>query len=127
MTYSTAEILLLHLLNLVKLRPLLKDSVWALHKRAREESLPVLQVAQHVVHVDDSVPDFAFICLPLLFPFNVDLKVVEVHASAHFLNVMHQLPGRRPREVGVMFLVFCEILFVELFRVFYGQNQVYCR
>ena len=89
MTYSTAEILLLHLLNLVKLRPLLKDSVWALHKRAREESLPVLQVAQHVVHVDDSVPDFAFICLPLLFPFNVDLKVVEVHASAHFLNVVH--------------------------------------
>jgi len=100
--------MLLHLLNLVERRTLLKDFVRTLHEWAGEQSLPVLQISKHIIHVDDAIAEhnIGLIAIADLLDVSIIyLHVVEVHASSHLLDFMDYLASCRPYEIGVVMLV----------------------
>ena len=64
----------------------------SLHERTSQECLPVLQIPQHVLQADDSVPQLEFVLCPTRQALDCvnrsQFHVVKVHAGPNLLNLV---------------------------------------
>ena len=54
----------------------------------------------------------------------VDSDVIEVHACAKLLHLVHYLEIGRPHKVCVVTLILYSILFMKVPRIIHGKNEV---
>ena len=65
LTYCTPQVLSLHGLHLIELIAAYEHLMRPLHKGAGQQGLPILQVPQHVIDLDDAVSQFQRAALPV--------------------------------------------------------------
>lgn len=99
-----------------------------LQEGAREQRIPVFQVAQQVARLDHAVADLKRVRLAIgelaRDPARLQAHSVEVHAGGHAVNVADGGPLCQPGRVRVVRLVHGQVLLVERFHIVDGQDQV---
>ena len=88
----------------------------------------MVQVSEHIINLDNAVPDLEPVRLAIADLLYVlrrgDRSVIEVHPCCHVLYVVHYFAFCRPHKVGVVRFVASEVLLVEVFRVGHGHDQI---
>lgn len=101
----------------------------SLHKRTRQEGLPMLQVAQHIIQVNHTVSNLQsrgsqLILSQLKHFVALGLELVEVDSSAVILDEIDGSSVRGPREISIVSLVPPQVLRMKFSRVLDCQNQI---
>ena len=100
-----------------------------LHKRASQEGLPMLQVAQHIIKVNHTVSNLQgrgsqLILSQLKHFVALSLELVEVDSSAVILDKIDGSSVRGPREISIVSLVPPQVFRMKFLRILDCQNQI---